>query len=138
MANFDLDFTFNSDENEENESENRFGSKSKSEQDKIMDERHRDNTKRATRNAINTLHEYLKEKKLAKFEDIAEEDLPQVLLDFYSNLKKVDGGDYKLQTLKCIRAGINRYTKEHRNLDIISDLHFTRTNEMFKAVSTQA
>ena len=43
--------------------------------------------------------------------------------------------NYKVQSLKCIRAAINQYTKEHRNLDIISDVRFAKPNEMFKGVS---
>lgn len=41
-ANFNLEFDLDEYEDENNP---RFGSKTKSEQDKIMDERHRDNTR---------------------------------------------------------------------------------------------
>ena len=44
------------------------------------------------------------------------------LTNFCSDLSKNDGDIYKIQSLKCIRVGINRHTKEHRNIDIISDL----------------
>lgn len=87
---------------------------------------------------IKILTDYLKEKKLKPLEEITNDELPEIMLDFYTNLRKVKGGDYKLQSLKCIRAGINRFTKANRNLDIINDTRFTQTNEMFKAVSTKA
>lgn len=103
-----------------------------------MTDRHKDNTQRATKNSVKILQDYLAEKKLSKLEDITDENLPNILYDFYSDLRKVDGGNYKLQTLKCIRAGINRFMKEKRGLNIINDTTFTRSNEMFKAVSTKA
>lgn len=70
--------------------------------------------------------------------DTTDEELPNVLYHFYTNLRKAKGGEYKLQSLKCIRAGLNRYMKEERNLDIIKDVKFAKTNEMFKAVTTKA
>lgn len=69
-------------------------------------------------------------------EDLEDDELPPILYDFYTNLRKSKGGMYKLQSLKCIRAGINRYMKDKRNLDIISDIRFTKTNQMFKAVTS--
>ena len=50
---------------------------------------------------------------------------------------KVDGSTYKLQSIKCIQADINRYTKEFRNLDITADPRFTTANEVFKAVAVK-
>ncbi len=49
--------------------------------------------------------------------------------------KKKKGGDYKVQSLKCIRAALNRHFKETRNLDIIA---FGKTNEMFKGITKKA
>lgn len=116
----------------------RFGNTNEEEQEQLMDERVKKNTQRATKNAMKTLSDYLLEKNLKTFDELTNDELPQILLKFYSDLRKVDGGEYKLQTLKCLRAGINRFTKEKRNLDITNDLKFTRTNEMFKAVSVKA
>ena len=42
---------------------------------------------------------------------------------------------YKLQSLKRIKAGINRHLKESRN--IIADVHFSKADEMFKGVSKE-
>ena len=66
------------------------------------------------------------------------EDLPEILQNFYPNLRRVDGEDYKLQSIKCIRAGINRWTKANRNVEIISDVCFAKANEIFKGVSKMA
>ena len=38
-------------------------------------------------------------------------------------------------TMKCIRAGINRYYKTSRSLDMISDPRFIQENEMFKGMA---
>lgn len=138
-VNFDLGFNFDEDNEESIHSEtDRFVSTSKGEQHKIMDDRHRDNTKRATKNSVKILKDYLCEKNFKTLEELTNDELPDIFFEFCCNLRKAKGSSYKLQTLKCIRAEINRYTKSERNLDIITDDHFKRTNEMFKAVSTKA
>lgn len=133
QVNFDLGFSLDEDSNE-----GHFDSKTEKEKEELMQDRHKNNTKHATKNCVKIFTDYLHEKKLKQFHKLTDDDLPDILLDFYSNLRKVNGGDYKLQTLKCIRAGINRCTKEQRGLDIISDERFKKTNEMFKAVTTRA
>lgn len=64
--------------------------------------------------------------------------MPNILLELYLNHRKVKGGNYKIQTLKCIRAGLKHYMKSERNLDTINDTRFAKRNEMLKVVSTQA
>ena len=41
---------------------------------------------------------------------------------------------YKSQTLRTMRAALNRYFKEKRRIDIIADIEFYEANEMFKCV----
>ena len=62
------------------------------------------------------------------------------MTDFYYSLKKTriknkdDDGEYKNTTLLCIRAALNRYFKQERGLDIISNELFITTNGNFQAV----
>ena len=113
----------------------RFYSKSNDDIASILERRNAKNTKQATKSNIKTFHDYLVEKQFPKLEDIDMNDLPKILENFYPNLRRVDGEDYKLQSIKCIRAGINRWTKSNRNTDIIGDVRFTKANEIFKGVS---
>ena len=113
----------------------RFYSKSNDEIKSILEGRSAKNTKRATKSNIKTFVDYLSEKGLPTLDQIDMADLPEILENFYPNLRRINGEDYKLQSLKCIRAGINRWTKEHRNTDIIADVRFTKVNEIFKGVS---
>lgn len=136
-ANFDLGF-FTDEEDDDFQETCRFGSSTKKDKINILSEKDRKSTQRATKNMVKILTDYLAEKKLKPLDELLNEELPDILLDFYTNLRKAKGGEYKLQSLKCIRAGLNRYTKSTRNLDIIKDIRFTQTNEMFKAVSTKA
>ena len=116
--------------------ENRhFYSKTEEEIASILEGRSAKNMKRATKSNIKTFHDYLHEKSMPNLDDLDMNELPVILENFYPNLQRVNGEDYKLQSLKCIRAGINRWTKENRNIDIISDVHFTKANEIFKGVS---
>ena len=65
--------------------------------------------------------------------------MPQLLYEFYTDAQyksTTDGSEQKFKntTMNSIRAGINRYMKESRGVDIIKDDRFTRSNEMFKSV----
>ena len=68
-------------------------------------------------------------------------DLPEILGDFYFSLKKAkiknpsDTGEYKSNIMMCICAALNRYFKEHRGIDIISNPKFILSNENFQAVT---
>ena len=84
-----------------------------------------------------TFHDYLTEKQLPAIEDLTVQQLPDILMDFYTNLRKVDGENYKLQSLKCIHAGINRYMKAEKGIHIISNDKFVKANEMFRGVGKQ-
>ena len=113
--------------------QNRFYSKTEDEISVILDERNSKNTKRATKSNLKTFTDYLSEKTAAEpwrhrcqwTACHSPKFLP----------KRMDGEDYKLQSIKCIHAGINRWTKANRNLDIITDPRFTKANEIFKGVS---
>lgn len=87
---------------------------------------------------VKILTDYLVEKKMAQLHEIKDEELPDVLYHFCTNLRKAKGGHYKLLSLKCIRAGLNHHMKATRNLDIIQSTNFAKTNEMFKAVTVKA
>ena len=115
----------------------RFGSTTDEEKKKIMEDRNAKNTNRATKTAITTFREYLTEKQLKPLEDITNEELPEILNNFYTEAKKTNGTDYCVQSMKCIRAGINRYFKAERGLDIISNTDFVQANEMFRGVNRQ-
>ena len=58
------------------------------------------------------LTQYLVEKGMPTLENISDDDLPGILKTFYTELRIINGEHYALQSLKCIRAGINRFTKE--------------------------
>ena len=118
-----------------NDKNNRFHSKTPQEIIEILDGRNSNNTKRATKSNIKIFHDYLVKKSLPELHDITKAAFPSILEEFYPNCRRVNGEDYKLQSLKCIHAGINRWTKANRNLDIIADPRFSKANEIFKGVS---
>ena len=70
---------------------------------------------------------------MPKVKDISDSDLPQVLTDFYTTIKKKklnnneDIGKYKNGSFP--RAALNRYSRN------ISNPAFIKTNEMFKGVT---
>ena len=71
-------------------------------------------------------------------EEALDSELPDILLDFYTQVKPINGQTYAVQSLKCIRAALNRYFKKQRKIDIISNPRFIKTNQMFKGVTIKA
>lgn len=126
-------------EMEEEEEFHRFKRCTTKDKSDIYDGRKAPNTNKATKLWMNCFSDYLKEKKLPPVYKIESDDLPNILSDFYTELRKTDGeNDYKISTLKCIRAALNRYFKGKHGLDIIADRRFIKTNEMVKGVTRKA
>lgn len=120
------------------ESFSRFGTVNDAGRQIILDERVKKNTQKATKVWLNVVTAYMKEKKLGVcIDEITTEDLPNFLFKFYSEVRKDNGQIYSNTSLKSMRAGINRYIKETRSIDIVSDPKFMRTNELFKGVQLQ-
>ena len=46
--------------------------------------------------------------------------------------------DYSVQSLKCMRSGLNRYFRKQKGIDITNDSIFVKANEMFEAVKVNA
>ena len=103
-------------------------------QQELLDKRQSDKTRMATKSYVKLLEEYLEYKSMKQLEEITDTELPQVLFSFYTNVCKEDGEIYKLASIKCIRASLNRYFKEKRSIDVIQDPRFIQANEMFRAV----
>ena len=96
-----------------------FSSTTDEEKAKLLEERNAKNTNRATKSSLKALTSYLIVKELPALCDILDDDLPQLLLNFYTDLRTIKGNElYNTQTLKCMRSNLNRYFKESRNIDI--------------------
>ena len=104
-----------------------------------------ENTRNSTKAALKHLNEFIKVKNDQldiTVENILTEELPQLLYEFYTDARYKSSSNnsgkelekYKNTTLNAMRAGINRYLKDERGLDIIKDSRFVRSNQMFKAV----
>lgn len=121
-ASFDLGFS-------------RFTATTEEERRQILQDRNCHSTNQATKHMKTILEQYIIEKDLPAIEATPDAELPNLLERFYTDLCQKNGERYKLQSLKCIRAGLNRYFKEECSIDIISDVRFHKTNEMPKGVA---
>ena len=115
-----------------------FKAKSDAEKQKLLEEKDKKNTQRATQGTLRQLAEFLAIKELPELKDIADEQLPKILIDFYCEMKPQKEDKYATQSMKCKRAAMNRHFKAERSLDIIKNPMFVRTNEMFKGVLVDA
>ena len=111
---------------------------SNEEKQQLLDARQSLNTRNQTKSHLKILGDFLSENSKPKLYEITDADLPDILFDFYTGVHREDGDMYKLATIKCIRASINRHMKEKCNLDIIQDPHFIKANEMFRAITVES
>ena len=102
------------------------------------------NTRNGTKTWINLLNKYIVLRcEGNSIDDIKDQDLPDLLEHFFSELKKPKGKNneqnepYKNSSMRVIRGGINRYLKEKRNIDIMSDDRFIRCKFLFQGVMKQ-
>ena len=120
-----------------------FKERSDDEKRKLLTEKDKKNTQAATDRAILHLKNFLTVKSLPKLEDLDATQLNEILLDYYCSvqpLKNTDDVDekYSIQTLKCMRAALNRHFRKENGIDIVKDQDFIRSNEMFKAVCVES
>lgn len=93
------------------------------------------NTKNATKYSVNTFRNYLKEKKLQEnFENFTKSELDIILRNFYAEIRNGKGELYKRTSLLSIRSGICRHIAAVNSYDIINDVEFKSSNEMFKSM----
>ena len=72
-------------------------------------------------------------------EEICDADLPELLGSFFVNVRTIKTHElYLVQSQKCLRASLNRYFKETRNIDIINDLRFIQCNSLFDSLKVKA
>ena len=121
---------------------------SEDERKKLMEDSIPQNTKNATKTWMKVLNNYVKQVNGnldITVEDICTEELPQLLYEFYCDVKYKNYNEqnpdecekYKNTSMKSIHGVTNRYMKNSREIDIMKDVHFTKSNEMFKAVTKE-
>ena len=108
------------------------------EKQKLLEGKDKRSTQRATKIYMEQFRHFLIAKHLPKPEDIAIEDLGEILFDFYSSMRPQKKDDYSVQTLKCLCSGLNRFFRKERGIDITSDSLLIKANEMFEAVKVNA
>ena len=117
----------------------RFKQRSTDEKDKILKDKDKKSTQRATDIYMKQFSQYLLVNNLPNVEDLqVDSGLDQVLADFYASVQPQKKEDYSVQTLKCIRSGLNRYFRQFKGIDIAKNPMFVKANEMLKAIQVDA
>ena len=113
------------------------------EKEEILSKKSAKNTNDATKQWVKCFTDYLEEKGLLDIVLITNADLPDILLNFYTKVPKKkpedesdpDSGNYKTSSLKALRTGLTRYFKDNRNIDIIKNECFNKTNDMYVTIT---
>ena len=109
-----------------------------------MTEKDKKNTQLATDRALTHLKNFLMVKEKPEVETLSALDLNEILLDYYCAVQPQKNGEndgderYSVQSMKCMRAALNRYFRKAMGIDIVKDQEFIRCNEMFKAVCVES
>ena len=106
----------------------------------LLDNKDKKSTQKATNGALKQLSQFITSNSLTKLQDLTDPgELNDILSDFYPAIRPIkDEEEYSIQSLKCIRAGINHYIWKEKGWDICNDSQFVKANEMFKAILVDA
>ena len=122
----------------------RFSRLSEEEIQNLIEGKDSDNTRKATKKAVVTFLAYWNEvkpedervKNTESLEKIPKKELNELLANFWPNAKKQNGDSYKKSALMGIRFGFQRHFLLKRELDIISDGEFSKSNQIFEGQSS--
>ena len=101
-----------------------FASTSEEEKAKILEDRTAKNTNRSTKTIVKCFSDYLAAKELPVLPELLDANLPQVLKDFYTNMRTKKAELYNTQSMKSMRSNLARYFTNTRKIDIVNDPRF--------------
>ena len=97
----------------------------------LLDQKNSENTKKATKVAINVFRQYLKDRELDEDQLVSsKEKLATALRKFYAEARKKDGELYTKASLVGIRFGLQRFFSSYK-MDVIKDPEFAEANAVF-------
>ena len=112
---------------------------------KLLTEKDKKNTQAATDRAMSHFKHFMQVKSYGEVDDLdlSTNKMNEVLLNYYCSIqpqKSLTETDnkYSVQSMKCIRAALNRYFRKQKGIDIVKDDAFIKANEMFKAVCVES
>ena len=119
----------------------RFSSLSSDEIQLLIEKKDSENTQKSTKNAVATLIAYCNEispeesppKDAEYLEKLSKEELNELLTAFYPNARKKNGENYKKSALMGLRFGLQRHFLLKKNVDIIGDQEFAKSNQVYEA-----
>ena len=122
----------------EGRSKIRYKDRTDEQKKKLLNEKDKKNTRAATDNYMCRFIGYLQLKSHPKIDELNSVQLNGILYDFYSEVQPQKKDGYCVQSMKCMRSGLNRYFRKEMGIDITQDSEFVQANEMFKAVCVEA
>ena len=110
---------------------------------KLLIEKDKRNTQLATNRVMVHFKNYLTVKKHPEVMTLTTIDLDKILSDYYCAVQPKKNSEilyerYSVQSMKCMRAALNRFFRKEMGIDIVKDQKFIRSNEMFQAVYVES
>ena len=134
LPNFDLfPELFNTDSTKQNES---YEKQQLAQIDSFISENANRNTVKKTKSDLTVWRRWLNKESFEtrELEDIPPERLDVLLSLFFMNVRKLDGGEYELQTFTCFQMSFDRHHRQMgKSYSIISDKEFEKSRTVLKS-----
>ena len=127
-----------SEQNFNHSSKNQYKDITNEDQKKLLDEKDKKNTRVATENYMARFLGYLELKQYPNIDELNSVQLNTILYNYYSEVQPQKKDGYCVQSMKCMRSGLNRYFRKEKGIDITKNSDFVQANKMFKAVCVEA
>ena len=116
----------------------RFGNASVDDINDLNDEKDSINTKRAIKQGVRIMKEYLVAKNLeTDFENLPPVELDILLEHFYIDVRTKKGLLYKASAFTLIKFALNKHLMKEKNLDLQNDSTFAKSNRIYLSVCTK-
>ena len=114
----------------------RFETLSENDLSNILEGKDSSNTKRVIKASLAILESYVISKgtDLPSIQATTVTELDTCFRSFYAEARKADGSRYAKKSMITLRYGLQKHFIKERDIDIINDKEFSKSNDMFKAV----
>ena len=123
----------------------RFSNLSSTEIQLLIEKKDSENTQKVTKNAVATLLAFCNKispnesspRDDKYLEELSSEELNELLTAFYPNAWGKNGENYKKSALMGLRFGLQRHFLFKKNVNIISDQEFSKSNQVYEAIMVE-
>lgn len=112
----------------------RFAALDEEDLQKLLSGKDAKNTQRCVKRSVRLFREFLGND--SSFETFDKTKLNEKIRLFFASVRTANGGNMKTSTLSNVKYGLTKYFKEHCKVDFNTEIEFSTSREVYKAVVT--